>query len=326
MSEVVRKSLVCICLMLSAVIARAESLPVIRASVLQFGTVHWELAAMVEEGLDRAHGFELAIDTRANLSATRLALTANQADVIVGDWLWTIQRHNAGAPKLYLPYSASIGSLIVQADSDITRIGDLVGRRIGVAGGPDSKGWILLQAAAQQQGIDLSLDQVQFAAPPLLNQALQRGQLDAVLTYWHYGAELLAEDDFRELVSMTRLAERLGLDARMPMLGYVFNRDWAEDHPHRVDAFASAVAATKSRLLNSDAAWEPIRPLMQADDPTLFQAYKAGYREGDPGSLSVSPSQIESARSLYQLIRNQMPSPDKFPETLPDDLFYQARQ
>lgn len=194
MSELARKAVVCVCLMLLATTPHAASLPLVRASILQFGTVHWELAAMVEQGLDRAHGFELAIDTRANLSATRLALTANQADVIVGDWLWAVKRHASGSPKLFLPYSSSIGSLIVRDDSAIEDITELTGKRIGVAGGPDSKGWILLQAAAREQGVDLSLDQVQFAAPPLLNQALRRGQIDAVLTYWHYGAELLAEE------------------------------------------------------------------------------------------------------------------------------------
>jgi NitT/TauT family transport system substrate-binding protein len=324
--EVARKSLVCICLALLTMTVRAESLPVVNASALQFGTVHWELAAMVEQGLDRAHGFELAIDTRANLSATRLALAANQADVIVGDWLWAAQRHVSGSPKLFMPYSASIGSLIVQDDSDIEAIADLAGRRIGVAGGPDSKGWILLQAVARKQGVELSLEQVQFAAPPLLNQALRRGQLDAVLTYWHYGAKLLAGGDFRELVSMTRLAKSLGLNAQMPMLGYVFNRSWAEAHPRLVDAFAAAIADTKARLISSDAAWEPLRTLMRADDDALFQAYKAGYRAGDPGPLRMTPAQIGSAQSLYRLIREQMPTPGGTPERLPADLFYQAQQ
>ena len=326
MSEAFRKLFACTCLLLLAAIVRAEPLPAIKASVLQFGTVHWELAAMKEQGLDHAHGFELDIDTRANLSATRLALTANQADVIVGDWLWAAQRHAAGSPKLFLPYSASIGSLIVQGDSDIQTISDLADRRIGVAGGPDSKGWILLQAAARKQGIDLSLDQVQFAAPPLLNQALQRGQLDAVLTYWHYGAELLTEGNFRELVSMAHLAQSLGLDARIPMLGYVFNRNWASNHPDKLEAFAAAISETKARLLSSDSAWEPIQSLMRAEDPALFQAYKAGYRKGDPGSLSVSSGQIESAQALYQLIREQMPTPGEIPAELPAELFYQGRQ
>lgn len=326
MSELARKVVVCVCLMLLATTSRAASLPLVKASILQFGTVHWELAAMVEQGLDRAHGFELVIDTRANLSATRLALTANQVHVIVGDWLWALQRHVAGSPKLFLPYSSSIGSLIVQDDSPIEDITDLAGRRVGVAGGPDSKGWILLQAAAREQGIDLSLEQVQFAAPPLLNQALRRGQIDAVLTYWHYGAELLAEGGARELVSMTRLAESLGLAARMPMLGYVFNRRWADAHPQEVKAFAAAVAETKSRLLASDAAWEPIRELMRAKDAALFRAYKAGYRAGDPGSLGVSPGQIENARSLYRLVREKMPTPEQFPAELPAELFYSDSQ
>lgn len=326
MSKLLSKLLICICLLLAATVARSEALPVLRASILQFGTAHWELAAMVEEGLDRAHGFELAIDTRANLSASRLALTANQADVIVNDWLWALARHTSGSPKLFMPYSASIGSLIVRQDSGIEDLADLAGRRIGVAGGPDSKGWILLQAAARQQGIDLSLDQVQFAAPPLLNPALERGQVDAVLTYWHYGAKLLAEGGYAEPLSMVDLAESLGLNTRMPMLGYVFNRDWTTTHPDQVAAFAAAVTATKAKLMNSDETWDKVRELMRTDSDALFEAYKTGYRAGDPGSLSMSDDQIRSAQAFYQLIRKQMPSPEQGPPALPADLFYQGPQ
>lgn len=326
MHKVFWKLLLCISLILSAAQVRSETLPIIRASVLQFGTVHWELAAMVEEGLDRAHGFELAIDTRANLSASRLALTAGQADLIVSDWLWAMERHSNGAAMLFMPYSASIGSLIVQEDSGISRIHDLAGRRIGVAGGPDSKGWILLQAAARRQGVDLSLDQVQFAAPPLLNPALERGQVDAVLTYWHYGAKLLSQGGFAEPLSMTDLARSLGLDAQLPMLGYVFTREWARAHPQRLAGFAAAVTATKARLRQADAPWERVRSLMQTDSDALFQAYKTGYRAGDPGDLALTDDQIRSAQALYRLIRAQMPSPEQEPADLPADLFYQGIQ
>lgn len=324
--RVLSKVLIGSCLLLTALLARSEALPVVRASILQFGTVHWELAAMVEEGLDRQNGFTLTIDTRANLSASRLALTANQADVIVSDWLWAMERHSAGSGKLFMPYSASIGSLIVRSDSGIRTLADLAGRRIGVAGGPDSKGWILLQAAARKEGLDMSLDQVQFAAPPLLNPALERGQIDALLTYWHYGAKLLATGGFAEPLAMTDLAESLGLNPKMPMLGYVFNRDWAQDHAPEVANFAAAVAATKARLMTADEPWDRIRTLMRADDEALFQAYIHGYRAGHPGELALTDTQIDSAQSLYQLIRQQMPSPDQGPPSLPADLFYQGPQ
>ena len=94
-----------------------------------------------------------------------------------------------------------------QADSDIKEMKDLAGKRIGIAGGPDSKGWILLKKVAQRQGINLEESaQLQFAAPPLLSQALKRGQVDVIVTYWHFAARLRGEGGWRH--AMCLLLER----------------------------------------------------------------------------------------------------------------------
>jgi NitT/TauT family transport system substrate-binding protein len=66
-----------------------------------------------------------------------------------------------------------MGSLVIAADSQIGSIEQLAGKRIGVAGGPIDKSWLILQAwAKRQMGFDISRSaQPVFAAPPLLNSA-----------------------------------------------------------------------------------------------------------------------------------------------------------
>ncbi|MFC6683905.1 ABC transporter substrate-binding protein [Marinobacter koreensis] len=175
----------------SPALASDGPLPELSLSVLQFGTAHWELDQVQHRGLDRANGYRLVVHPLANLSASRLAVASGSVDGAVADLLWVQHRYRDGQSYFYVPFSSQIGDVVVPENSDIHGVADLSGRRIGVAGGPDSKGWILLKAVAERQGVKLGgRDQVQYGSPPLLNQALKRGQVDAIVTYWHFAARL----------------------------------------------------------------------------------------------------------------------------------------
>ena len=119
--------------------------PVIKVGVLKFGTVNWELKAMKHHGLDKANGFELEIVPFAGGDATRIALLGGEVDVIVSDWLWVSRQRSDGKDMTFVPYSSSVGSIMVKGDSDIQKFADLEGKKIGVAGGPLDKSWLLLQ-------------------------------------------------------------------------------------------------------------------------------------------------------------------------------------
>lgn len=299
-----------VCLFLSSLLtcSVAWALPVVKVGVLHGGTVHWELATMQREGLDKAHGFELKVQPYASLSATRLALTSRSVDAIVSDWLWAGQRQAQGEALVFIPYSRSIGRVMVAGNSKLNWPEGLRGKRIGVAGGPYSKGWVLMQAAAQKVGLDLQREaNVTFAAPPLLNAELTKGRLDMVVTFWHYGARLKAQG-YDELISLQTLTEQQGLDAHMPMLGYLFPRQWVAEQPDVAMGFANAVVETKGLLQQDNGRlWHAIRPMMKAKNDAEFAALREGYISGIPGV--VGASQIKSAQMFYQLIDQLRPKP-----------------
>ncbi|MEZ5453671.1 MAG: ABC transporter substrate-binding protein [Thiothrix sp.] len=56
---------------------------------------------------------------------------------------------------------------MVKPDSGIKTLADLKGKKLGVAGGPSDKSWLLLRAYAKQTaGLDLQAEaEPQFAAP-----------------------------------------------------------------------------------------------------------------------------------------------------------------
>jgi NitT/TauT family transport system substrate-binding protein len=262
-------------------------LPTLSLSVLQFGTAHWELDHILTHDLDRANGYQLDLRLVANLPASRLAVTSGSVNGAVADLLWSQFRFQAGTPYLYVPFSSQIGDIVVAEDSAISSVTDLAGKRIGVAGGPDSKGWILLQKVSLQQGINLAESaEVQFAAPPLLSQALKRGQVDAVVTYWHFAARLKGEGGWRSAFGMEDLLAAMELDRNLPVLGYVFPADWAGNHGPLIDRFATSLRQAKSELAGDESYWQRLRPIMGNPENGVFRALKDGFIAGTPEPLT----------------------------------------
>lgn len=266
--------------------SETQPLPVLTLSVMQFGTPHWELEHLKRQQLDRSNGFELEVRLVADLPASRLALSSGSVDGAVSDVLWAQARYEAGTAYRYLPFSSQIGEVLVNEGSDIRTLADLRGKRIGVAGGPDGLGWQLLQQVAAAQGINLAGDAtVQYAAPPLLSQALRRGQVDALLTFWHFSARLRGEGGVRTAFGLSDLVGTLGLDPDLPVLGYLFPQVWAGEHDDLLQRFTTALRQTKRQLASQPEYWTAIRPLLRAEDDAVFAALRDSFIKGIPQPL-----------------------------------------
>jgi NitT/TauT family transport system substrate-binding protein len=280
--------------------AQAEP-PKVRVGVLKFGTVTWELATVTAEGLDAKAGIAVEQTELAGNQATQVALQAGAVDMIVSDWLWVARLRAEGEDLAFVPYSTAVGSVMVPRGSPIRTVADLAGRRIGVAGSPIDKSWLLLQALARRNhGIDLAqVAQPVFGAPPLLDQQLAAGRLDAVLTYWNFAARLEAQG-LGELIGVSGIMRDLGLATEVPAIGYVFRTAWARANPAEVAGFVTASRAAKERLGASDAAWERLRPLMRAEDEATFRTLRARYRAGIP--TRWGEAERADARRLFAIL------------------------
>ena len=261
--------------------ARAAALPPLRLGVLQFGTIQWLAETIRRRDLDTARGFALSQVRLANTEAGRVALMAGAADVVVSDWLFVAMQRAHGTKLSFVPLSAATGAVMTRSDLLIQKLRDLAGHRLGVAGGPADKSWILVQAAGRQQGIDLvNAADVIFGAPPLLEAKLLQGELDAVLTYWNFAARLQAAGA-RQAISVSDCLQILGLPARLALVGFVFHSAWAEANRRAFEGFLAAAAAAEDLLATSDPAWAAIRPLTgAADNPSLLAGLRSRFTEG----------------------------------------------
>ncbi|KNX41633.1 NMT1/THI5 like protein [Roseovarius tolerans] len=278
----------------------ADDLPVIRAAVLKVGTVNWELQTILREGLDREHGFRLEVQPYADTAATHLAVQGGAADLAVADMIWLARQRAAGRDYVFIPYSRAVGGVVVPEDSTAQTLADLRGGKIGIAGGPLDKSWLILRAYARaEHGMDLEAETEQvFGAPPLIYKSALRADYAGAINYWHFLARMKAEG-MRELISVGTAAEALGLDPATPLLGYYMREAFMAEHPGLAQAFYDASRAAKDVLGRSEAAWQALRPLIAPQSEAQFAQLRADWLAGVPPRGPVDPA---GAQAMFALM------------------------
>lgn len=273
---------VALALLLIGGIASADA-NTVRAGVLKFGTVNWELNSIQHHKIDEENGIKLEVTGYANGNASRVAFQGDAVDVIVADWIWVARQRAEGKNLAFFPYSLAVGSLMVRPEANIKSLTDLAGKKLGIAGGPVDKSWLLMRAYSQQKhGKDLAdIVEPQFAAPPLINKLMAKGELDAAINFWHFGAKLKAAG-MDSLVSTAEVLPALGVDGPVPLLGWVFDRDWAEQNPELINGFLMSSYAAKKIMLDSDEEWERLRKNTKAKDDAELVELRDTWRIGAP--------------------------------------------
>lgn len=272
----------------------------LRVGVLKFGTVSWELDTIKHHRLDAANGVDIEVVYFAGEDATNVAMLAGAIDVIVSDWIWVSQQRSAGSDVTLAPFSSAVGAIMVKDNSPIGSLTDLKARKMGVAGGPLDKSWLLIQALARRDhGLDLTAqNEIVFGAPPLLAQKAMTGELDAVLNFWHFCARLEA-NGFRRLFGADEATRLLGAKGPVSALGYVFHEDWASDNPALAMGLVKSSHAAKNILAASDEEWLRLKPLIRAEGAEL-EKLRDRFREGIP-TRPIAEEEADAAM-LYGLL------------------------
>ncbi len=281
--------------------ARADEPSTVRIAVLQFGSVAWQLESVRRHRLAEAEGVRIDPVVLASNQATLVALQAGAVDVIVSDLLWVARQRAGGADWSFHPYSTALGAVEVPAASSIRSLGDLPGRRLGIAGTPLDKSWLILRLLAQRQnGHDLdAVVEKLFGAPPLLAEQLSAGRIDALLTYWQFAARLEAQGT-RRLLGMTEAMRELGIAEPVPLVGYVLSAAWAREHAAACAAFFRACRRAEEILLHSDDEWQAIAPLTGAADARELERLRNAFRDGVPRGEETAMR--GAAANLYDLL------------------------
>nr|WP_246711958.1 ABC transporter substrate-binding protein [Phyllobacterium myrsinacearum] len=277
----------------------SQAAETVRVGVLKFGTVNWELDTIKHHKLDEKYDVNVDVHFFASEDATNVAMMAGDVDIIVSDWLWVSRQRTSGEDLAFAPYSTSVGALMVRDGSPVKSLADLKGKKIGVAGGPLDKSWLLLQGLAKRQSLDLAeQNEIVYGAPPLLAEKAQQNELDAVLNFWNFCARLEA-DGFHRVISTSDAAKALGATGTVSALGYIFHDSWANAHPKAIAGFIKASGDAKVLLGGSDAEWLRLAPVIKAEGRELA-ILRERYREGIP-SRPINDEQAD-AEKLYAVL------------------------
>lgn len=276
----------------------AADKPTLRIGVQATGTLTWELSVLQDQTNDL--NFQIETQVLATAEAGKIALQSGAVDLILSDWIWVSRMRGEGVDLTFYPYSTTSGSLMVSKQSTIQTIKDLKGKRLGIAGGDLDKNWLLLRALAQKDQLDLNIAvEKTFGAPPLINEQLMQGRVDAALNYWHFGAKLEGQG-FRQLIDGKGMLNALGISENVPTMGYVFKQSWADSHKVAVTAFFAATKKAKQALCTSETVWQKVLPT-HAEDIVTQAKLRQRYCEGNV--LNWGKPEQQAAEKIYTLLR-----------------------
>ena len=273
----------------------------LRVSSLRFGSLSWLLDTIRNQGIDAKLAVKIDVVDVATSQAGPVALLAGDVDVIVSDWMWALRQRSEGEDLLFAPFSSALGALMVPAGSPVRSLADLAGRRLGVAGGPIDKSWLLLRAYSRRtMGRDIAdVARPVFAAAPLLSEEIRNGRVDAVLNFWTFAARLQGSG-FVRLLDMAEVLKLLGIEPVPTLIGFVFRQRSLTAKRPMFQAFFSAVTDGNAVLAHSDAAWERLRPLVQPANDAELAAIRSFYRAGIPAPWGEAESR--AAERLFDIL------------------------
>jgi NitT/TauT family transport system substrate-binding protein len=265
----------------------------LRIAVQKTGTGGFELAVASAFGLDKEAGLELAVTELANTDAGKIAIQGGAADIIISDWLWVARERSLGAKLTFYPYSTAIGAVMAK-DAAIKSVKDLAGKKLGVAGGPLDKSWLLLRAFALKAGVDLEKSATIFyGAPPLIAEKLAQGELDAAVQFWNFAVDLEARGLYRA-IDLAAVERALGAQQDVIVTGYVFDENFAAAHKDALARFFAMGRKARALIASDDKAWEIAAARLGAKDKAALDLYRKRYVAGFPRA-SVAQQERDAA-------------------------------
>jgi NitT/TauT family transport system substrate-binding protein len=276
--------------------ARSDDSPTLRFAVIGSGGQSEVPFAIHEAGLDRKYGIRIEIIDFAAPGQQYTMFRSDAADIAAGNFIDLLRQRKAGnAIQAIHGFQGYSNRFVVRPQSQITAFADLRGRKVGTFGATFLD-WLIARAAGRKAySVDLLTDTtVVTGAPPLLNQFLARGEVEATLQFSSLTLAPIARNEQRALIDMPALMAAAGFRTDVFYLQWMVTEKWAGANPDAARRLPAMLDDAYAALKSDDGLWPALAQRIGITDPAVVAAYRdLARRINNPpyGAAFVGPTQ-----------------------------------
>jgi len=270
-------------------VAWGQSAPTLRFAVIGSGGQTEVPYAIQQAGLDRKYGINIEIIDFAAPGQQYTMFRSGAADIASGNFIDLLrQRKGGSAIQAIHGFQGHNNVFVVKPNSSIKAFADLKGRKVGTFG-TTFLDWLIVRAAGKKAyNVDLQTDaSVVPGAPPLLNQFLGRGEVEATLQFSSLALAPIARNEQRMLIDLPALMKAAGFRSDLLYLQWMITEKWARANPEAVSKLPAMLNEAYAVLKRDDGLWPVLAQRINITDPEIIAAYRDLARRIDNPPYSV---------------------------------------
>jgi len=257
-------------------VAWSQSAPTLRFAVIGSSGQTEVPFAIQQASLDKKYGINIEIIDFAVPAQKYTLFRSGAVDISTGNFVDLLrQRKGGNAIQAIHGFQAYSSSSVAKPNSPIKDFADLKGKSIGTFS-TTFLDWLIVRAAGKKAyNIDLQTDaNLVPGAPPLLNQFLARGQVDAALQFSQLTLAPIAQGEQRILIDGPTLMKAAGLRSDVLYLQWMVTEKWAKANPEAVRRLPAMLNEAYAVLKRDDGLWPVLAQRINITDPAIVAAYR----------------------------------------------------
>jgi NitT/TauT family transport system substrate-binding protein len=234
-------------------------------------------------GLDKKYDLEVEQVDYSMPGQHYAMFRSGAADIAPGNFMDLLRQRKAGLKiKAFRGFQSHNNIIVAKPNSPIAGFADLKGKKVGEFG-TTFLDWLILRAAGQKAfGFDIEKDSTLVqGAPPLLNQLLAKGEVDATLQFSSLTFAPLAKGDQKAVTDLPAVMRAAGFSPDAFYLQWLVTEDWVKAHPDAVGRLNAMFAEAYAKLKSDDSVWPPLAKMIGITEPAAIEAYRDKARKID---------------------------------------------
>lgn len=256
--------------------AWSQSAPTLRFAVIGSGGQTEVPYAIQQAGLDKKYGINIEIVDFTAPGQQYILFRSGAADIAGGNFIDLLrQRKGGNAIQAIHGFQTYNNRFVVKPGSPIKAYAELRGKKVGMFGATFLD-WLIVRVAGKKAyNVDLQTDATPVnGAPPLLNQFLARGEVDATLQFSSLTLGPLAKGEQRLLIDMPDMMKAAGFGNDPFYTQWTITEKWVKANPEAVRKLPAMLDEAYAVLGRDDGLWPVLAQRINIADPAVIAAYR----------------------------------------------------